>query len=384
MKNKITAVLGAAALTAALLPTSVFAYWTGGYEVIIDGVGVANVKSADKVTQMVEAVNNQLTAAYGPEAVIEPEIELKAKILASQKLTDDRKLHDAIASVSELTTEAIRITVDGKETVCVQDNEALTAAVTAIIDRNGIAGAKSEIIELIGCIPEVLPETDVYSAEDAADFLIEYGLVNVKSSVSAAAAAKYVPEAEQVSNPELYEGVSEVFYSGRDGEQTVTETSYYLNGEYVGTKSTSEITDYGEPAKVYVGTKERPDGVGTGSFIMPTSGKITSLYGERWGSMHNGIDIGAPAGTPVYASDDGVVTCAENKNSYGKLVKIDHGNGYETYYAHNSELLVSAGETVSKGQLIARVGATGNATGPHCHFEIRYNGEIKNPSNYVE
>ena len=65
------------------------------------------------------------------------------------------------------------------------------------------------------------------------------------------------------------------------------------------------------------------------------------------------------------------------------MVVIDHGNGYETYYAHNSELIVSEGQTVTKGQLIARVGSTGNSTGPHCHFEIHYNGEIKNPANYL-
>lgn len=383
MRNKITAILGAAALTAALLPTSVFAYWTGGYEVVIDGVGVANVKNAAKVTEMVEEVNNQLTEAYGPEAVIEPEIELKAKILASEKLTEDKKLHDAIASVSEQMTDAIRITVDGRETICVRDNDELNLALTGIIEKNGVDGAKSEIIELIGCLPEVLPEADVSSAEDAADFLVQYGLINVKSEVAAVSVEKYIPEAEQSPNSELYEGVKETVYSGREGEQIVTETSYYVNGEFIETKASGRITDYGEPAVISVGTKERPAGVGTGAFAMPTDGKITSLYGARWGSMHNGIDIGAPTGTPVYASDDGVVTCSEYKNSYGNLVKIDHGNGFVTYYAHNSELLVSSGENVKKGQLIAKVGATGNATGPHCHFEIRYNGEIKNPSDYL-
>ena len=137
-------------------------------------------------------------------------------------------------------------------------------------------------------------------------------------------------------------------------------------------------------AKLAVGTKPRPAGVGTGSFAMPASGKLTSNYGARWGRMHNGIDIGAPVGTPVYASDDGVVTCSEYKNSFGNIVKIDHGNGYETYYAHNSELLVSVGQTVEKGELIAKVGSTGNSTGPHCHFEIHYKDEILNPMNYLK
>ena len=69
--------------------------------------------------------------------------------------------------------------------------------------------------------------------------------------------------------------------------------------------------------------------------------------------------------------------------SYGYLVRINHGNGYETYYAHNSRLLVSVGAKVYKGQQIAKIGSTGNSTGPHCHFEVRYNGVRKNPLNYL-
>ena len=91
----------------------------------------------------------------------------------------------------------------------------------------------------------------------------------------------------------------------------------------------------------------------------------------------------ASVGTPIYASDTGVVICAEYKGSYGNLVKIDHKNGYVTYYAHCSEILVSNGQAVTQGQLIARVGNTGNSTGPHCHFEIQYQGKPQNPYNFI-
>jgi len=120
------------------------------------------------------------------------------------------------------------------------------------------------------------------------------------------------------------------------------------------------------------------------SFINPTSGTISSRYGQRWNRSHNGIDVAAPTGTGIYASAGGTVTySAYNSGGYGYLVKLSHGNGVETYYGHCSQLLVSAGQTVSQGQLIAKVGNTGRSTGPHLHFEVRVSGTPQNPLNYV-
>ena len=127
-----------------------------------------------------------------------------------------------------------------------------------------------------------------------------------------------------------------------------------------------------------------------GGYIWPVNSRyITSTVGGRaspggiGSTNHKGIDIAAPKGTPVYASDGGTVTYAGWMSGYGYLVRIDHGNGYVTYYGHNSSLLVSVGDHVYKGQQIARMGSTGNSTGNHCHFEVRYNGVAKNPLNYL-
>ena len=101
--------------------------------------------------------------------------------------------------------------------------------------------------------------------------------------------------------------------------------------------------------------------------------------------MHAGIDLGASTGTPIYASDNGIVTEAQFKNNgYGNFISIDHGNGFVTYYAHCSEILVSPGDVVAKGDLIARVGSTGRSTGPHLHFEVRADGEAQDPMNYIK
>lgn len=122
------------------------------------------------------------------------------------------------------------------------------------------------------------------------------------------------------------------------------------------------------------------------SYIHPLkgAGTISSGYGSRWGSFHKGLDFAAPAGTPVYASASGkVIYSGYNSGGYGKLVIIEHSNGSQTYYAHNSSLYVNVGETVSQGERIAGVGTTGDSTGNHLHFEIRINGTPVNPANYL-
>ncbi|SNR64461.1 Peptidase family M23 [Methylobacillus rhizosphaerae] len=101
-------------------------------------------------------------------------------------------------------------------------------------------------------------------------------------------------------------------------------------------------------------------------------------------AFHEGLDFVAGTGTPVYASAEGIVTTAERTHDYGKIVKIDHGAGLETRYAHASELLVKPGEHVERGQLIARVGSTGRSTGAHLHFEVRLNGAALDPRKYLQ
>lgn len=104
----------------------------------------------------------------------------------------------------------------------------------------------------------------------------------------------------------------------------------------------------------------------------------------RGGRLHAGIDISAREGTPIRAAADGVVTYSDStQRGYGNMVLVDHGNGFVTAYAHNRENLVSQGARVARGEVIALVGATGNATGPHVHFEIRRSGRAVNPRPYL-
>ncbi|HEY8117695.1 MAG TPA: M23 family metallopeptidase [Methylophilaceae bacterium] len=119
-------------------------------------------------------------------------------------------------------------------------------------------------------------------------------------------------------------------------------------------------------------------------------GYNSSSYGWRvdpfTGKMafHEGLDFMAEIGTPIYAAAGGIVTSAEQTPDYGKIIKIDHGSGLETRYAHTSQMLVKAGDRVEKGQLIGRVGSTGRSTGAHLHFEVRLNGAALDPRKYLQ
>ena len=128
-----------------------------------------------------------------------------------------------------------------------------------------------------------------------------------------------------------------------------------------------------------------------GDFIWPVPKNITrisSYFGWRilWGrsDYHLGIDIPAAAGTDIYASNGGTVVTATYHYSYGYYVLIDHGGGFATLYAHNSRLLVKAGDVVEQGDVIAKMGTTGSSSGNHLHFEVRKNGKVQNPLNYVK
>ena len=195
---------------------------------------------------------------------------------------------------------------------------------------------------------------------------------------------------EYTDTANLYKGDYKITSAGQYGAADVVATVTYVNGEETERTVLSSVT-LREPVteQRLRGTKERPTWHPTGTFRWPVSGRITSYFGGRkspggiGSTNHKGIDIAAPRGTPVYAADGGTVTYSGWMSGYGYLVRIDHGNGYVTYYGHNSSLTASVGQHVYKGQQIARVGSTGNSTGNHCHFEIRYNGVAKNPLNYL-
>lgn len=237
-------------------------------------------------------------------------------------------------------------------------------------------------------IMEINPEsTDLIKAGDVLKLNESEPLLQVKVSYTETVEQAIPYENETVNDSNLRKGLKQVVVQGVDGKKKVKQEVVLVNGKKVAVNVLEEaVLQEAVKGKVKVGTKVI-SGVGTGSFSRPAYGTITARYGSggsRWSSgRHTGLDIAAPTGTAIYAADAGKVTFAGWKGSYGYLVIINHGNGYETYYGHCSKLLVKVGETVAKGDYIAKVGNTGNSTGSHCHFEVRYNGVAKNPENYL-
>ena len=234
-----------------------------------------------------------------------------------------------------------------------------------------------------GYDPDLLRVGDVLTISNAVPYLT---VVNVERQ-------RYVQDTpyqvEYTDDSSMYQGEYKVTSAGVYGKADVTANVTYINGEETEREVVASVT-LSQPVteQQLRGTKERPTWYPTGSFSWPCTGVLTSRFGYRslnlsGSNYHQGIDIGNSYGTSIYASDGGTVTYSGWMGGYGYLVIIDHGNGYETYYGHNSSLVAYVGQKVHKGQLIARMGSTGYSTGNHCHFGIKLNGTFVNPLNYL-
>jgi murein DD-endopeptidase MepM/ murein hydrolase activator NlpD len=201
---------------------------------------------------------------------------------------------------------------------------------------------------------------------------------------------------QEETDDSLYTTQTDVKQEGVNGKRTVWAKITYINGMESKEEVISQtVITPAQDRIVLRGTKKvqksAGGSVGSGKFICPikASYRISSTFGPRnlagaASNYHYGTDLAAPTGTPIYASRAGTVTKSGSASGYGLVIYIDHGDGVQTRYGHCSRLLVSKGQKVSQGQLIALVGATGDATGPHLHFEIRINGTAVNPQKYVK
>lgn len=187
-------------------------------------------------------------------------------------------------------------------------------------------------------------------------------------------------------DPSMYVGSSKIKSEGQDGLQNVKAVITKVNGMQIASQvlNTEVLTEM-QPKIRLVGTMPLPPKATTGKFIYPLKRFIfSSGYGYRWGSFHGGIDLAAPRGTEIVASDGGtVISAGWNSGGYGYMVKIQHSNGTQTLYGHMSKVSCTVGQKVAQGEKIGEVGSTGNSTGNHCHFEIYINGVRVNPTKYL-
>ena len=235
-----------------------------------------------------------------------------------------------------------------------------------------------------GYDPKLLRVGDVLTISNAVPYLT---VVDVERQ----SYVQDVPyQIDYVDDDTMYQGDYKVLSAGEYGKADVTANVTYINGEETDRQVVASVTISQPVTETQArGTIPRPTWFPTGSFRWPCSGSITSYFGYRntgirgASTYHQGLDIANSYGTAIYAADGGTVTYSGWQSGYGYLVIVDHGNGYQTYYGHNSSLIVSVGEHVYKGQQVARMGSTGISSGNHCHFGIKKNGTFVNPLNYL-
>ncbi|MGC8927565.1 MAG: peptidoglycan DD-metalloendopeptidase family protein [Myxococcota bacterium] len=173
----------------------------------------------------------------------------------------------------------------------------------------------------------------------------------------------FIPGAKEIKKVEIV----------TSSESNISSDTQNQQGERIKDSQTTNKKETTQEIKTY-----------RGRFIWPVKGKVISYFGVRGGKNHKGIDIAAPEGTKIVASDSGTVIYSDNKlKNYGNVIIIKHTDNYITVYAHNKVNYVKENEMVKKGQIIGEVGQTGNAEAPHLHFEIRDNTRARNPLFYL-
>lgn len=337
-----------------------------GYVLTVDGktIGAADDKAA--LTGMLDRVS----APYRTENTVDygfvEDVQLRNDFITSDYNLD---LDDMFATLTENTTGKTTYDVVGGDTYI------------------GIAAANGMTLdELMALNPQASLDSlfigDELNVKKIIPYLSVYTVDRVTYQQPIECPVEYVDDAT------LYIGNSKVITQGVEGTALVDADVTYVNG-YESERTIINSTTLAEPTTTVIaqGTTPRPKTASTGTYLWPVYGTITSRFGGRnlWGryDYHLGLDIAVPYGTPVRAADGGRVTYSGWQGSYGKLVVITHDNGVKTYYAHNSSLAVSVGDRVYQGQTVARVGSTGNASGPHCHFGVMVGGSYVNPLGYL-
>ena len=417
------------------------------YEYSYNGQKLGLVKEKDDVLQITDLVQGALTEEKNMKIVIDAKDDItfhRKLALDESQIDNSEQVLKRLTYMGDLKVKAIGIYVNGKKIGAVQDRKTAEKALKDVADKYTKEGDNIEV-ESVRFLEKVDIKTantdleDLHSEKEMVDLLCTSGEKETVHKVVAgdtlhSIAKKYdvwedqlladnkginskklevgsniivkqqAPvltyeviekitydkviehKVEEQKSADIYEGMTETQQAGSDGLSEITARVTLQNGKKVEEEDlVTTVKEEPVTEVVLVGTKERPPTVGSGKYIWPLKDSFTqsSGFGSRWGRQHKGIDLAVSVGTTVYAADGGTVVEAQYSGSYGNVVMIDHQNGQETRYAHNSKLLVKKGDKVYQGQPIAKSGNTGRSTGPHVHFEIRFNGEPRNPLNYL-
>lgn len=327
------------------------------------------------------ALSGRRSAQYMLNEILEEshegQPEVKASFVETVELVDGLYPEDQIVPVRTMKESLLAEAVE-EETYVFQEGDTLVE----IAANSGISVA--ELIRLNPAVSEGIKAGQALLIRRAEPHL------RVLASGTIQYEAEIPYTVERVADVSMYEGREKIRVNGENGKSLVTATVTYLDGKEQSSMITAqEVIQEPVTQVVAYGTKKKASKGRDLEWPVPSSRYITDYYSMSSGDRHRGIDIWSRdiEGKDIVAADNGtVIVSAYRKGtsywSYGKYIVIDHGGGYQTLYAHCSELLVEEGDTVTKGQVIAKVGNTGRSTAPHLHFEVVVNGRNVNPLNY--
>jgi len=418
-----------ALLCAVLLMSMSVAIYNGmSFTVFLDDNFIGHVKSTDEITEIVKMAEQRAAEITGDSHVLSPDIRYETSLFGGDKVDKDALLDNLIDSVSDIEMLHV-LRIDGKVMGAVYDGDELERELNSLLMQYApIDGSlRVSFDKDVSISYEYASTTLLHTAKNLVHLISAEHTVNMfavsfdktsemyltlssgtndskiyftdsqmtSSSLSVTSVEKISYEEEipfdtlYVTDSSMYNDVTTVISSGANGINTITADVTYVNGKEVSRTVLSEEVTVAPTARVIAtGTQDRPAGVAKGSFIIPYNGKITSEFGYRKlrgvTNFHTGIDFAGPYGSLIKASDGGKVIYAGWRGNYGRLVMIDHGNGYISYYAHCSKLLVEEGDLVSQGDYVGKIGSTGNSTGNHVHFEVRLNGKYVDPATLLD
>jgi murein DD-endopeptidase MepM/ murein hydrolase activator NlpD len=341
-------------------------YGTAATAIVVDGKEVMAVADEDTANRILDAVKVQFTKARPGRELVTASF-VQAVTLARRVIPPD-----LIVPEDQAISRLLRGT-DKRETHTVSRGESYWT----------IAGRYGLTPEALQAANPSVPAETLQPGQQI-DLLIPQPYLDVQT-VEKVTVKESIPYETTYRNSSSYwRGQSVTEVAGRVGTREVLKQVTSVNGKQTAVEVLSTAVVSNPTTRVVVrGTKDVP-ALATGQFTWPVQGTITSLYGYRWGTTHRGVDIGAPTGTPIKASDTGLVTQAGWNGGLGYSVTIEHGNGYTTIYGHMSKVLVSSGKIVTKGDIIGKVGSTGQSTGPHLHFQVERNTVAVNPLQFFK
>ncbi len=411
-----------------------------GYRVVVNGQSFGAIASQQMAKSAVFSAYDAIVAARGTDYKFE-KASFHLVPVSRDKLQSEELLSNRIAAAFDGMTSAYGIVVDGKVVTALTSEADGYAALDEIETRyknennethfaNAVSVqqcrvqpemivSREDAVKVLNGTKDALLTHTVAPGETFSSIALDYGigtqqlmnanpdivpeylqqgekiLVTAPQPLIAVEATEVITiresipyQVEERKDSSLYKGTRKTITKGVSGQKDVVYEITKVNNS-VTKKTVLSETVLSNPttAIVAVGTKAKPANAPTGVLTRPYYGTVTARFGSRgsrWATTHTGIDYAGRTGDAIKAADGGTVTYAGWNGSYGKMVKISHGNGLETWYAHMSSIYVKSGQKVAKGATIGALGSTGNTTGPHLHFEVRKNGVAKNPSNYVK